>query len=81
MLTWARTASRDAGLAGSAGMRCSTRRVSTAMQPMGTPPSLPRPTTTDLPQSARYSVNEPCSALGSGLGLGLGLGLGANPNP
>mmetsp|Transcript_56351 Transcript_56351/g.154847 ORF Transcript_56351/g.154847 Transcript_56351/m.154847 type:complete len:256 (-) Transcript_56351:163-930(-) len=57
----ARTASRDAGLAGSAGMRCSTRRVSTAMTPIGMPPSLARPTTTDLPQSARYSVNEPWS--------------------
>ena len=48
-------ASREMGLAGSAGMRCSTSRVSTAITPMGMPPKRARPTTTDLPQSARYS--------------------------
>mmetsp|Transcript_32431 Transcript_32431/g.68213 ORF Transcript_32431/g.68213 Transcript_32431/m.68213 type:complete len:237 (+) Transcript_32431:1672-2382(+) len=57
----ASTVSRELGLAGSAGMRCSTRRVSTAMTPMGTPPSLARPTTTDLPQSAKYSSKESSS--------------------
>ena len=39
--TWpacGRIDSRDSGLAGSAGMRCSTRRVSTAMTPKGMPP-------------------------------------------
>mmetsp|Transcript_30746 Transcript_30746/g.52577 ORF Transcript_30746/g.52577 Transcript_30746/m.52577 type:complete len:234 (-) Transcript_30746:5345-6046(-) len=58
---WARTDSREAGLAGSAGMRCSTSLVSTAITPIGTPPSLARPTTTDLPQSPRYSVKLPVS--------------------
>ena len=48
-------ASREMGLAGSAGMRCSTSRVSTAITPIGMPPKRARPTTTDLPQSARYS--------------------------
>ena len=30
------------------------------MTPIGTPPRRARPTTTDLPHSARYSVKEPC---------------------
>mmetsp|Transcript_12096 Transcript_12096/g.51970 ORF Transcript_12096/g.51970 Transcript_12096/m.51970 type:complete len:341 (+) Transcript_12096:260-1282(+) len=62
--TWpacAKTVSRDSGLAGSAGMRCSIRRVSTAITPMGTPPKRARPHTTDLPQSASVSVHEPLS--------------------
>mmetsp|Transcript_33163 Transcript_33163/g.74911 ORF Transcript_33163/g.74911 Transcript_33163/m.74911 type:complete len:223 (+) Transcript_33163:758-1426(+) len=58
---WGCRASREAGLAGSAGMRCSTSRVSTEMTPMGMPPRRARPTTTDLPQSGRYSVKEPLS--------------------
>jgi hypothetical protein len=42
-------------------MRCSTVRVSTAMTPIGTPPSRALPTTTLLPHSARYSVKDPWS--------------------
>mmetsp|Transcript_13101 Transcript_13101/g.27698 ORF Transcript_13101/g.27698 Transcript_13101/m.27698 type:complete len:209 (+) Transcript_13101:1076-1702(+) len=57
--TWpacGRIISRDASFPGSAGMRCSTRRVSTAITPIGMPPRRARPTTTDLPQPARYSL-------------------------
>ena len=62
--TWpacASTTSRDSGLAGSAGMRRSDRRVSTAMTPMGWPPRRARPVTTDLPQPARVSTHESLS--------------------
>mmetsp|Transcript_7900 Transcript_7900/g.29134 ORF Transcript_7900/g.29134 Transcript_7900/m.29134 type:complete len:204 (+) Transcript_7900:818-1429(+) len=55
---WAKTASRDSGLAGSAGIRCSIKRVSTAMTPHGMPPRRARPVTTDLPQSGKVSVHE-----------------------
>mmetsp|Transcript_91067 Transcript_91067/g.278769 ORF Transcript_91067/g.278769 Transcript_91067/m.278769 type:complete len:261 (+) Transcript_91067:860-1642(+) len=50
-----------AGFAGSAGTRRSTFRVSTAMTPMGMPPSFARPTTTLLPQPSRYSWKLPSS--------------------
>jgi len=40
---WGSNDSLDSGLAGSAGIRCSTRRVSTEMMPIGIPPSLARP--------------------------------------
>mmetsp|Transcript_11605 Transcript_11605/g.36759 ORF Transcript_11605/g.36759 Transcript_11605/m.36759 type:complete len:228 (-) Transcript_11605:630-1313(-) len=55
------TISDEAGLAGSAGMRVSVMRVSTAITPTGWPPRRARPMTTDLPHCAWYSVNEPAS--------------------
>mmetsp|Transcript_24814 Transcript_24814/g.42770 ORF Transcript_24814/g.42770 Transcript_24814/m.42770 type:complete len:215 (+) Transcript_24814:1208-1852(+) len=55
------TASVDMGFAGSAGVTCSTERVSTAMKPTGMPPRRPRPVTTVLAQPARVSIMEPLS--------------------
>mmetsp|Transcript_128291 Transcript_128291/g.357090 ORF Transcript_128291/g.357090 Transcript_128291/m.357090 type:complete len:463 (-) Transcript_128291:740-2128(-) len=55
------TTSRLCGFAGSAGTRRSTFRVSTAMTPMGMPPSFARPTTTLLPQPPKYSRKLPSS--------------------
>mmetsp|Transcript_40106 Transcript_40106/g.95123 ORF Transcript_40106/g.95123 Transcript_40106/m.95123 type:complete len:289 (+) Transcript_40106:818-1684(+) len=55
------TVSRESGLAGSAGRMRSERRVSTAMTPIGMPPRRARPTTTDLPHPARYSLKVPLS--------------------
>lgn len=60
-LTWGIRASRLLGLAGSAGIRCSTSRVSTAITPTGMPPNRARPTTTDLPHPAKYSWKLPLS--------------------
>mmetsp|Transcript_30542 Transcript_30542/g.53706 ORF Transcript_30542/g.53706 Transcript_30542/m.53706 type:complete len:268 (-) Transcript_30542:1971-2774(-) len=56
-----RTFSRLSGSAGSAGTRFSMARVSTAITPMGMPPSVARPATTLLPQPPRYSVKLPAS--------------------
>mmetsp|Transcript_25305 Transcript_25305/g.75302 ORF Transcript_25305/g.75302 Transcript_25305/m.75302 type:complete len:212 (+) Transcript_25305:1295-1930(+) len=55
------TTSWLSGLAGSAGTRRSTLRVSTAMTPMGMPPSLARPVTTLRPQPSRHSWKVPSS--------------------
>src|SRR3569833_4667720 len=55
------TCSIESGLAGSAGVMFSTLRVSTAMTPMGMPPSRARPTTTVRAQPPRDSTKESLS--------------------
>mmetsp|Transcript_92559 Transcript_92559/g.238984 ORF Transcript_92559/g.238984 Transcript_92559/m.238984 type:complete len:225 (-) Transcript_92559:4763-5437(-) len=58
---WGSITSWLSGFAGSAGILLSALRVSTAMTPMGMPPSLARPTTTLRPQPSKYSWKVPSS--------------------